>query len=145
MKYLAVTMLLAIAMTLVGCGSNGNPATINGTWNATLIDTNSQTLFKFGTSLVVNGDGTLTISNFQFTSNEQCFGQTAGTESGTFTLTGNFNGNVTGSFGFVVNSGNPSGNVLTLKGTATGNTISGTWSLSGQGCTGSGTFKMTKM
>ena len=146
MKYFAMAMLLAAAMTLVGCGSNsGNPANINGTWNATLTNTNSQTLFSFGTSLVVNGDGSLSISNFQFTSNEPCFGETAGTETGSFSLSGNFNGNVTGSFGFTINSVNPAGNVLTLNGTANGKTISGTWSLSGQGCTGSGTFKMVKM
>lgn len=143
MKYWTVAMLLAVAMTLVGCGStSGNPANINGTWNATLIDTSSQTLFTLGTSLVVNGDGTLSISNFRFTSNEPCF-PSASTESGSFTLSGNFNGNVTGSFGFVVNS--TSGNTLTLNGTATGNTISGSWSLGGTGCTGTGTFKMVKM
>jgi hypothetical protein len=51
-----------------------------------------------------------------------------------------------GSFGFSVLSGSPSGNDLTLSGTANGNTISGTWTLTGSaGCTGAGSFTMTKM
>jgi hypothetical protein len=45
-----------------------------------------------------------------------------------------------------VQSGSPSGNTLALAGTTSGNTISGTWTLTGSsGCTGNGTFTMTKM
>lgn len=146
MKRTAIACLLVATLALAGCGSAGNPANINGTWNATLLDIGGgATLFSFGTSLVVNGDGSLSITNFQFTSNSPCF-LSGETESGSFTLSGNFNGNVTGSFGFNVASGNPAGNTLTLTGTATGNTISGTWKLTGGGgCTGNGTFTMTKM
>lgn len=146
MKQFAVALLLAVGLTLVGCGSNSStPGNINGTWNATLIDSNNTTVFSFGTSLVVNGDGTLSITNFTFNSNSPCFvsGQT---ESGSFTLMGNFNGQVNGKFGFVVQSGSPAGNTLTLSGMATGNLISGTWSLTGgTGCTGSGSFTATRM
>jgi len=145
MKQFAVAVFLAVGLILVGCGSNNsNPANLNGTWNATLIDSSNVTAFSFGTSLVVNGDGSLSISNFTFTSNSPCFvsGETA---SGSFKLSGNFNGNVNGTFGFVVNSGTPAGNSITLTGTATGNTISGTWTMNGTGCSGSGTFTMTKM
>ncbi len=144
MKYFAVTVLLAAALTFAGCGSNNHPANINGNWNATLTDTNNATLFTFGTSLIVNGDGSLSISNFQFTSNSPCF-TSAGTESGSFTLSGDFNGNVKGSFGFNVQSANPAGATLTLTGTDNGNTISGNWSLTGSGCNGTGTFVMTKV
>jgi hypothetical protein len=144
MKYFTAALLLAVGLMLVGCGSNNStPSNINGTWNATLI-TNSVTAFTFGTSLVVNGDSSLSISNFTFTSNSPCFGS-SGTESGSFKLSGNTNGNVNGTFGFVVNSGTPVGNTITLTGTATGNTISGTWTMAGTGCTGNGTFTMTKM
>lgn len=146
MKQFAAAVLLAVGLTLVSCGSNNssNPANINGTWNATLTGTNNSTMFTFGTSLVVNGDGSLSVSNFTFTSNSPCFvsGETA---TGSFTLSGNFNGNVNGTFGFVVKSGTPAGNTITLSGTATGNTISGTWSINGTGCTGNGQFTMTKM
>ena len=143
MKQFAVVVVLALGLILAGCGSNGNPANINGTWNATLIDSANATTFTIGTSLVVNGDGTLAISNFKFTSASPCL-VSADTESGSFTLSGKFNGNVTGTFGFNV-SGTPGGGTLTLAGTANGNTISGTWKLNGTGCSGNGTFTMTKM
>ena len=142
MKQFAAAMLLVVGLALVGCGSNSrNPANINGTWNASLIDINDTTIFTFGTSLMVNGDGSLSISNFNFTTESPCF-VSGETESGSFTLSGDFNGNVTGKFQFDVRSGTPAGNTLTLSGTANGNTISGTWTLNGTGCTGSGTFTM---
>lgn len=49
----------------------------------------------FGTSLHVNGDNSLTVSNFQFTTNSSCF-VSGETESGSFTLSGNFNGAMNG-------------------------------------------------
>jgi len=65
---------------------------------------------------------------------------------GSFTLGGNFNGNASGKFGMTVQSSMPTGNSLTLSGAVSGNTISGTWTLTGSsGCTGSGSFTMTKM
>jgi hypothetical protein len=146
MKQLATVVLLIVGLALVGCGANNssNPTNVNGTWNATLLDTKSTTVFTFGTSLVVNGDGSLAISNFSFTTDSPCFVSNE-TESGSFTLSGNFNGNVTGKFGFNVQSGSPSGNTLVLSGSANGNTISGTWTLTGStGCTGSGSFTMVR-
>ena len=145
MKKLAVAWLVAMVLTLVGCGgSNSSKGNINGTWTAALSDTN----FSFGTALVVNSGGTLSVSQFSFSSNgQQCF-VSGETESGSFALTGDFNGNVTGQFGFKVVSGSPSGNTLTLTGTANGNTIAGNWSLTGgnpTGCSGSGTFTMRKI
>ena len=145
MKQFAVAVLLLVGLTLVGCGSNSsNPSNINGTWTATLLDSNNTTVFTFGTSLMVNGDGSLTISNFNFSTNSPCF-VSGETETGSFALSGNSNGNVTGKFGFNVQSGSPSGNTLILSGTANGNTISGTWTLTGgTGCSGSGSFNMVK-
>ena len=151
MKRFAVLIFLAgltlLGVTLVGCGANSStPANINGTWNATLVDTNNgPTLFDFGTSLVVSGNGTLSVTNFQFSSNNEACFQSGATETGSFTLSGNFNGQVTGSFGFTVQSSSAD-STLSLSGTATGNTISGTWKLTGAtGCTGNGTFTMTRM
>lgn len=145
MRRFAVAALLVLGLALAGCGSSNHSGNINGTWNATLLDTNNTTVFSFGTSLSENGDGSLTITNFSFATNSPCF-VSGETESGSFTLSGNFNGSVSGSFGFNVASGSPSGNTLKLTGTASGNTISGTWTLTGgTGCTGSGAFTMTKM
>jgi hypothetical protein len=142
MKKLAVAWLVAMVLTLVGCGSNGSKGNINGTWTAVLSDTT----FNFGTSVVVNNDGTLSASQFSFSTNEPCF-VSGETESGSFAFTGDFSGNVTGHFDYKVVSGSPTGNALTLTGTANGNTISGNWSLTGGNptrCQGSGTFTMTK-
>src|SRR5216683_3901226 len=140
MKTLAVAIFLVAALTLAGCGSS-NPTNIDGNWTATL--TGSQT-FNFTTSIIENSDGTVSVSKFSFSSNSSCFAS-GETETGTFALSGNFNGNVTGKFGMTVQSGTPSGNVMTLTGNANGNTITGTWTLTGgTGCTGSGNFTMTK-
>lgn len=145
MKQFAIALLFLVGLTLTGCGSNSNSSNINGNWNATLMSTGTTPVLTFGTSLVVNGNGALNITNFSFTTNSPCF-VSGETESGSFTLSGNFNGQVKGSFGFTVNSGTPSGNTLTLSGTANGNTITGTWTLTGgTGCTGNGTFTMTRM
>jgi len=118
MKQFLVAVLLVLGLALAGCGSGSHSGNVNGTWNATLLDTNNTTVFSFGTSLVTNGDGSLTITNFQFTSNSPCF-ISGETESGSFSLSGDFNGNVSGSFGFTVSSGSPAGNTLKLNGTAT--------------------------
>ncbi len=146
MKWFAVTFVVFITLALIGCGSSSsNSSNIDGNWNATLISGGNQTVFTFGTSLKVNGDGSLSVSNFSFTTNSPCFVSDE-TESGSFTLSGNFNGMVNGKFGFTVQSGSPAGNTLALSGTANGNTISGTWTLTGTGaCTGNGTFTMTKV
>ncbi len=69
MKQFAAALLLAVGLTLVGCGSSSsNPNNINGTWNATLTDSNNVQAFTFSTMLVVNSGGSLTISNFTFNS-----------------------------------------------------------------------------
>lgn len=143
MKRVAVISVFAIGLVLAGCGSNSsNAANINGTWNAQLTGTGA---LSFGLAMVVNGDGSLSVSNFKFTSNSPCF-VSGETTTGSFALMGNFNGNMTGQFNFQVQSGSPSGNTLSLTGAATGNTITGTWKLTGSsGCSGTGTFTMTKV
>ena len=141
MKKLAVAMLLVAGLTLVGCGSNNNPANINGNWTATL--TGSQN-FNFTTSIIQNSDGTVSVTKFSFSSNQPCF-LSGETETGTCALSGNFNGNVTEKFGMIVTSTGTPSNILTLTGNANGNTITGTWTLVGSsGCNGTGNVTMTK-
>jgi len=145
MKQFAVTALFVLGLTLAGCGSGSNPANINGNWNATLLSTGNTTAFAFGTTLHVNGDGSVTVSSFSFTETSSCF-ESDTTETGAFTLSGSVNGQVNGTFGMSVQSGTPAGNTLTLSGTAHGNTITGNWTLTGSAvCTGTGTFTMTKV
>ena len=145
MKKLAVAMVLVAGLVMWGCGSNSNNRNINGTWSATLTDNSQNQVFSFSTALVDNGDGTVNVTKLSFSTNSPCF-VSGDTESGTFGLSGNLNGNVKGTFGMTIKSGTPSGNVLSLSGTVNGNTISGMWTLTGTGnCSGSGTFTMTKM
>ena len=143
MKKLAVAMLLVMGLITVGCGTNSNKGgNVSGTWSAML--TGSQN-FTFTTALVDNGDGTVNVTKLTFSTNSSCF-ESGDTETGTFGLSGNLNGNVQGQFGMTITSGTPSGNVLTLTGTVNGSTVSGTWQLTGgTGCNGSGNFTMTKM
>jgi len=144
MNQFALVTVVALGAILAECGSNNHSSSINGTWNATLLANNSATVFAFGTSLEQNSDGSVTVVSFKFSSSSPCFvsGQT---EIGSFTLSGNFNGQTSGKFGMTVDSGMPSGNTLALVGTAAGNRISGNWRLTGSsGCTGSGTFSMTR-
>lgn len=137
MKKLAMVLIAAAVLTLAGCGSNSRQGNINGHWTAVLSDTN----FSFATSLVVNGDGTLSFTNFSFSSNSPCF-VSGETESGSFAFTGDFNGNVTGTLTLKVVSGTPGGNTLTLTGAVNGKSITGTWTVTGTGCAGSGNFTM---
>jgi hypothetical protein len=58
---------------------------------------------------------------------------------------GNFNGQVSGKFHYVVMSTGVEVNTLTLDGTVSGGTINGTWTASGAtaNCAGNGTFTMS--
>lgn len=84
-------------------------------------------------------------TNINFTTSSPCF-STVSSETGGFTLSGNTNGVTTGSFELTIQSGTPSGNVMTLNGTLNNNTITGTWTLTGvtSGCTGNGNFTMNR-
>jgi hypothetical protein len=144
MKTFGIVMLLVLGLMFSACGGSNDPGTINGNWSASL--TGSQT-FAFTLSLTETGSNGLSVSNFQFNSNSSCFA-TPTTETGSFGLSGNFNGNVTGSFGLNISTQSPDEvNMLTLQGNVNGKTITGNWSLTGAtaGCTGSGSFTITKM
>jgi hypothetical protein len=143
MKQIAVLVLLGASLLLSGCGAGQHVGgNINGNWSATLNSNGSET-FAFMTNITVNGDGSLGTSSFSFTTNnmQPCTFSPV-TENGTFTLSGNFNGQVTGAFHYVVSSGGTA--VLTLNGTVSGGQITGTWTVTGSvGCSGKGTFTMT--
>ena len=140
-----MALLLAAGLVLVGCGSNNsNSSNINGNWTVVLTNgSDGSQAFTFTTSITENNDGTLSVTNLTLSSSS-CF-VSGETESGSFALGGNLNGNVTGQLQFKVQSLSPGNNVLTLTGAADGNTIKGTWILTGgTGCQGSGNFTMTK-
>ena len=150
MRHFRLVGLLALAALLAACGTaNGSNAnnSLNGNWTATLLDTNGKPVFDFTTVLTSSGSAGLVISNFRFTTTSPCFGANP-TESGGFSLGGNFNGNVSGSFAMTIESGDGASgnNLLMLQGMVNKNVVSGTWTLTGTGagCAGSGNFTMTK-
>ncbi len=160
MKKLAVLLLLACELTVGGCGttvtSASNAASVtSGLWGAELTGGSGQAsgaVLGFITNFTVNGDGSLSITQFSFNtdtstnSNAGCF--VSQTESGTSTLTTNTANTIIGSITYVVTSTSPSGNTLTLTGnTGAGaaNSFTGDWTLTGStDCTGAGSFTMTK-
>jgi hypothetical protein len=147
MRSLGIAVLL-LGLTLVGCGggNSSNSNNVSGNWTAALSDSNGASVFAFTTSLMQNSGTVVSVTNLNFTTATPCFAS-GGSETGSFILSGNFNGNVTGAFQLGIHSGTPSGNTLVLQGTVKDNTISGTWTLTGvtAGCGGSGTFIMNKM
>ena len=151
MRYLSIAALAALALVLSACGTSNNAnnnGSINGNWTATLLDSGNKPVFGFTTSLTQSGSSGLVVANFNFTTSNACFG-TGATETGGFTLGGNFNGNLTGSFTLNIQSsksGSNGSNDLVLNGTVNNGTVSGTWVLAGtgSGCTGSGNFTMVK-
>ena len=147
MKQFGIAIVLALGLMLVGCGggTSSNAGTVTGNWTATLTNADGTPAFAFTTSLT-QGSGTVVVTgtNITFTTSTACM-TSGGSQTGSFVLSRNFNGNVTGAFQLTITSGPPGGSTLTLQGTVNGNAITGTWSLAGTGgCTGSGDFALTK-
>jgi len=150
MKRFAVVALLALELTLGGCGgsstTNTATTTASGTWQAVLTGgVGEAATLSFVTEFTVNGDGSLSVSNIEFITGgtDSCF-QSGATASGSLMVT-TTNNIVTGPLSFTVQSGVPAGNTLTLTGTENGSTITGTWSLAGSAdCTDSGTAGPTR-
>jgi hypothetical protein len=144
MNKIVAVMLLGISMILSSCGSNSHATgNINGQWEATLSNSSSNVL-AFNTTLTVNADGSLGTTSFDLNLNSTPCTFPTTTESGSFTISGNFNGQVSGSFNYVVTSTGAQVNTLTLHGTVSGGQITGTWTVTGAtaNCTGNGSFTM---
>lgn len=145
MRKITAFALLALSLVLSGCGA-GSHATgnINGLWSATLSNSTLANSFVFMTNLTVNADGSLGTTSFNITLNSTPCTFTTTTESGSFIISGNFSGQVSGKFQYVIMSTGVEVNTLTLNGTVQNGQITGTWSVSGAtaNCTGTGTFTM---
>lgn len=144
---IGMIVILMVGLITAGCGGGTglNPGNINGTWTATLTNPDGSSAFAFTTSFTQSSGNALSVTNFTFSSSGSCFSSPT-TETGSFNLSGNFNGTVTGSFEMTISTLFPEqNNVLTLNGTVNGSTISGTWTLTGTtGCSGNGTFTFNK-
>src|SRR6266481_5158302 len=117
-----VAILLLAALLLNGCGSSSSTTTqtaAGNTWQAEMLGgAGTASGFSFITQFTVGGDGTLSISYFQFlnSNSAQCFPVSGGTQTGQAILQINSSTNgVTGTLTYNVQSG---GNTLTLNGTS---------------------------
>lgn len=145
-KQFALATLLVLSMTLAGCGkSAGN---IDGNWTTTLTTPPGGTpVFAFQTNFTGSGGGNFTITSLTFTTAGTCFATGPFTETGSVSLSGDYNGHVTGSFAMTISTQFPAGtnNVLSLNGAVANSTITGTWTLTGgTGCSGNGVFTATR-
>ena len=147
MKKAAAVVLLGVTLILSGCANSHATGNINGMWSATLLNSTSANTFAFMTDLTVNADGSLGTTSFTLTLNNTPCSFPTTTESGSFTITGNFNGQVSGKFHYVIMSTGVESDILTLDGTVSGGQITGTWTVSGAvgSCTGNGTFTMNPL
>ena len=147
MKTLGTILVLGIALVLAGCGSTSNSGNVNGNWTAALMNSSSggPPVFNFTATFTQSSGSGVTITNLNFSSSTPCFAA-GSTATGGFTLSGNQNGVTSGGFQMNIQSTGSTSNLLTLQGTVSNNTISGTWALSGttSGCSGSGAFTMNK-
>ena len=148
LKTLGLVGILTIGMLAVGCGNNSSSTNVNGTWSASLVNSSDgSTAYAFTTSLNESSGGSISVTNFKLTSTGPCFVDGQTNESGNFTLSGDFSGNVKGTFGMTISSTATPGAQLVLQGgVAKNNTITGTWSLTGStACSGEGTFVFNRM
>ncbi len=154
MRNLALLGLLALVLSLIGCGTS-TPSTVktaDGTWESALIGSDAGVgVFNFITRFSVGTGGSLSVSYLSFLTTGPCFPVSGDMASGSFNVTATGT-SPAANFQFTVQSGS---NSLAMTGTATGttdssgnitwSTISGTWTLTGgTGCAGSGTFTMTR-
>jgi hypothetical protein len=109
------------------------------------MNSNGSPVFAFNTSFVQGNGSNLNVVNFSFTSSGSCFASQPTTETGSFGLTGNFNGNVEGTFAMTIQTTGSEKGQLMLQGTVSNGKITGTWSLTGTptSCSGNGNFTMT--
>src|ERR1700733_2496998 len=147
MKQLGVMFFLFIFLVLSACGGGSSNAsdTLTGNWTANLTNTDGTPAFAFTTSFTQSGT-IITGTNLTITTSTGCF-TSAATETGSFVLSGNFNGNLSGSLQLTITSSTPSDDTLTLQGSVNNNAISGGWTLAGltPGCTGEGNFTFTRI
>jgi hypothetical protein len=149
-KSIGIMVLLTFGLAMLGCGSGSSSSTnINGNWSASLVNSpTGPTIYSFTTTFTETSGGGVSVTNFTFnSSNGSCFtGST--TETGSFTLSGNFSGSVKGTFGMTITAQDTGGtNVLALQGgIGPNNTITGNWSVTGTtACVGQGTFTISRV
>lgn len=135
-----VAFLFVTGLILAGCGTH-SPNNLNGTWVATLTNSDGTTASSFRAGIKQTGNGSLTFPGFAFRSVGFC---------NQLTLAGASGAAVGQSVVITISSGfgQPESLTLTLNGTGNlnGSTVSGAWAIIGgiAPCNGTGTFTMTR-
>ncbi|HLH09750.1 MAG TPA: hypothetical protein VKW78_21105 [Terriglobales bacterium] len=140
---LVISVLLMVGCSGYGNSSSNNPASgIAGNWTTTVSNQGGAQMIVFTSALSQSTLYGVTATNLHFSMGSACFPSGA-TASGSVMPSGNAT-----SFVMTVQGTNATGTMLTLQGSLlSSSSISGTWTLSGliSGCSGSGSFTMTKM
>src|ERR1700756_3904264 len=109
MKQVAIMLLMVLMLNGCGSSTTSTQTAAGGTWQAQMLGgEGTASGFSFITQFTVGGNGTLSVSYFQFlnSNSAQCFPVAGGTQSGSMVLTTNTsNSTVTGTFSFTVQSG----------------------------------------
>lgn len=141
MKRLLPMLTLALLLMATGCGTWN----VTGHWRATLTGKDASPSFVISMRLHDNQDGSVTVTELNFTNPTPCFPEGSTTGSGTLTINFVFGGTSTGTLALLIQSSSTDSK-LAMDGTI--DTIEdkgkGTWTLIGStpGCTGVGTFTM---
>lgn len=144
MNKFGVISLTLLALIFSGCAQNAK--TINGTWQARLLNPDGSLGYVFTAGLTQSSGSTVNVSSFSFNSSAPCFSGPLGPDA-TFSATGSSNGYQTGPFQMTIDNNNipiATNASLTLNGNRTSDgSISGSWAVTGSGCPGSGSFTMS--
>ncbi len=156
LKALRLILPVALAIALLGCGSQNQarPVNLSGNWTATLQKASGTTVFSLSTSITEVGSTVLNVNSVTFNPASSCF-QSPVTASGLAQFASSGYGYYSGGGGgttamsLTIKGLAPGGgsDTLTLQGTANAsNSVSGTWTVTGvsTACSGSGGFTMTK-
>ena len=135
MRKMLSAALLVPLLLLPSCGTN---VSINGGWNAQLLNPDGSIAFTFFTDFKQSTGGGVTVLNFSLGTATVCFNGSPLSESATF-RSGQFTMTLSTVFPMATN------NVLNLQGTQQSDgTIQGTWKSSGNSvCNANGTFTLT--
>ncbi len=68
-------ILLSLGLATIGCGSsnNSNSGNINGAWTANHTNTDNSPVFGFTTNFTQESGGSISVTNFKFTTTSPCF------------------------------------------------------------------------
>lgn len=138
---------MCVGMVLAGCdsASNADSRGVDGKWTANLANPDGSPAFAFSTNFADASKGSFAITHLTFSSAALCFASQTTAQAASTDVAGSLNGHIAGTFAMTISTSSLTPNTLHLQGGMIGNTITGTWKLTGApGCAGNGTFTLNK-